>query len=68
MRWLPWLAWLALSACTEPCETLATRVCAQRPAPDPVCVRLRAIAEAPTAADRRACEAGNLVADDYQKH
>jgi len=55
------------TACAGPCETLADRVCAHRPLPDPVCVRLRAIADAPTAADRQGCEAGNALADAFQK-
>ncbi len=65
-RLLPLLVFVA--GCADPCSTLADRVCAQRPAPDPVCARLQALASAPTAADRQACEVGNAVADDYQKH
>ena len=67
-RWLACAAGLTLAACASPCDSLADRVCAQRPAPDPVCVRLRAVAQAPSAADRQACESGNAVADDLQKH
>ncbi len=63
-----WFAWIVLtSACASPCETLADRVCAKRPAPDALCTRLRAIAEAPSVAERQACAAGNTVADELTK-
>ena len=57
----------ALVSCTDPCTSLASRTCARGGRSSAVCKQLQAIAAAPQAGDRQACEAGVAFIDELEK-
>lgn len=56
-----------LGGCEGACTTLAERTCARVGEGDALCVKLRAVAQSPRAADLQACDTSNAFIDELEK-
>ena len=56
-----------LMGCTSPCADLAERTCQRAGETDPVCLRLRTVAQQPTDQDLQACRAGQAFIYEMER-
>lgn len=68
-----WVVWGILgitaffSGCQRPCDELAERACQRAGESAEICVKLRTVAGAPTAADEQACRHGVAFVEELQR-
>lgn len=56
-----------LAGCANPCADLAERTCKRTGAGDPLCTKLQAVAQSPTADEVEQCKAGNAFVDELER-
>jgi hypothetical protein len=68
-----WVLWGILGittlfpGCQSPCDELAERACQRAGEAAEICVKLRTVADAPTAADEQACRHGVEFVEELQR-